>query len=311
MTQDFYNNKKSSKSILSIIVLSILYIIIAKVGMTLFSLKPTNITLFWLPAGLALIMYIKYKQVALPFIIVASFVANYSGMQLDNTASSIIHTTVASIIDGFAPYLGYVFMRFFKIDELDDYKSLSLFLCFVCILPSLVAGLLLTQNMVWGGYITSGEMFNMMINISFSDTVGMLLVYGIYSEMLSADQATNRSISENFNALIATSLLSLLLVWVAYEIFSLAILLIPVLLSVLAFKRLYVDLPLAQLAVICFILIMSILHMGPFESDNYYDSILLMMLFIFACNVCTNYMVIYCKVSDKKNNDKGNSIDIP
>ena len=92
---------------------AILYYLLARFGMSLFSLEPGNITLLWLPSGLALIMAIEWGFISVPFIILASFLANYPGMAMSSGKYPILFTAINSSADGFAGILAMQLLKKF------------------------------------------------------------------------------------------------------------------------------------------------------------------------------------------------------
>ena len=72
------------------------YYLLARFGMALFAVQPANITLIWLPAGLALVMIHHWGRRALPIIFVASFAANFPGMATASLLNHIVHTGIAA-----------------------------------------------------------------------------------------------------------------------------------------------------------------------------------------------------------------------
>jgi hypothetical protein len=61
------------RRIAGLLIASLAYFGLAKFGMAVFSMQPSNITLLWLPFGLALIMCLQWGYRAVPLIVLASF----------------------------------------------------------------------------------------------------------------------------------------------------------------------------------------------------------------------------------------------
>ncbi len=170
-----------------------IYYFLARFGMALFALQPANITLIWLPAGLALVMVHHWGRRALPIIFVASFAANFSGMATASLASHLLHTTIAASADALAGALTAAGMARRLPNGLTKAADLVSFGLWVCLLPTAVTSLILTLNLAAGGYITWGatpEFFRMLL---LADSLGILLVYPIYQgwkapEKMASDQ---------------------------------------------------------------------------------------------------------------------------
>ena len=90
--------------IISLSALGLLYYVLARFGMAFFSLEPGNITLLWLPSGIALLICHRWGCIAFPFIFIASFASNYPGMLASPGNNPLFHTAIGSFADALAGF---------------------------------------------------------------------------------------------------------------------------------------------------------------------------------------------------------------
>ncbi len=192
-----------------------LYFTFALFGMEIFSLEPSNITLLWLPSGIGFIMCLSFFWRAVPFILGASFLANFSGMAIEPQSAQVFHTAIAAGADSLAPWLGAVMMRRFLPNGLETIADLARFTLFVCIGPTFVSAVLLAGNLVSGGYIAFSAAKDMVSVLLIADTLGILIVYPLYS-------AWKGHFSEKFTEWSFALVVSLLLIAILYVSFHLA-----------------------------------------------------------------------------------------
>ena len=156
------------------------YYILADFGMALFALKPGNITLLWLPSGIALVMCIQWKYRAVPFIVLASFAANFSGMSALSGVGPFVHTAVAAIADGMVGVIAMNLLQYFLPNGLTRTHDLVPFGFWVCIVPTSITAAILSVNLATGGYILWHEAQDFFLMLVLADSLGILLVYQVY-----------------------------------------------------------------------------------------------------------------------------------
>lgn len=160
------------------LVAAVLYYALARLGTAILSLQPSNISLLWLPSGLALVMCLRWGAKAIPFIVAASVAANYPA--LSEHRNAWLHVTVSACADGFAGWLAMQVLRRVLPLGLERSRDLLPFGVWVCMLPNLVSALLIAVNMALGGYIT-GAAFPAFLGVMFlGDCLGTLLVFPVY-----------------------------------------------------------------------------------------------------------------------------------
>lgn len=148
--------------------------------MAIFSLEPQNITLLWLPSGIALIMFILFGNIASLGVFVASFAANIDGLGGITNTNAIFHSIISAGADSLAGYIAWSFYKFFLPDGLSKSRDLIPFLFFVCLTTSFITALLLGLNLLYGGYIQRIELHNFVEMIVLADSLGIILVFPIY-----------------------------------------------------------------------------------------------------------------------------------
>lgn len=156
------------------------YYFLAHFGMALFALKPSNITLLWLPSGIALVMCIQWGYRAIPFIVLTSFAANFSGMSALSGLGPFLHTAVAAIADGMVGIIAMGLLKHFLPNGLIRTHDLLPFGLWVCLFPTSITSIILSVNLAVGGYISWAEIADFIRMLILADSLGMLLVYPIY-----------------------------------------------------------------------------------------------------------------------------------
>ncbi len=254
------------------------YYFLAHFGMTLFALKPSNITLLWLPSGLALVMCIQWGYLAVPFIVLASFAANFSGMSALSGPEAFLHTAVAAIADGLVGIIAMHLLKRFLPHGLTRTHDLLPFGLWICLLPTLITSLMLSVNLAVGGYISWAEIGNFIRMLFLADSLGMLLVYQIYQGW-----RDNRTINRaELNWLAGTTLVMAILLLLGFTLLPGMIFFIIPLLLVLSF-----NVSLIGVAAISSLAMISIIaatahNTGPFVVTDPADSNFRLMAFVFS-----------------------------
>ncbi|MES2264435.1 MAG: diguanylate cyclase [Pseudomonadota bacterium] len=166
------------------------YFALARFGMAVFGLKPSNITLLWLPSGIALVMCLEWGYRAIPFIIVASLCANLDGMMTGSLPATLLHTGLAAISDTLAGVLAMRLFRRFLPDGLARTSDLLPFILWVCLVPTGVSGVLLALNLASGAYIAWQDAGALVCMLVLADSLGLLLVYPVYQGWHARSAAT-------------------------------------------------------------------------------------------------------------------------
>jgi diguanylate cyclase (GGDEF)-like protein len=257
-------------------VLTLLYAASALLGMQAFSMQPSNITILWLPAGIGLVMVLRFGVAALPMVLLASFAVNYDGMASGDHA--LLHTFVAASADTLAAWLSAVMMQRLLPNGLDRLYDLVPFALGVCLLPTLVSGLIIAGNLAWGAYITWSHVPEFVLILLVSDGFGILLVYSLYQSFLHFGVS---SWSE-WRKGVLYFLLALGLVLLAYQGFPFLVYLVLPVLLLLAFR---VHMPVvisAMVFLVLAIILLSAQDFGPFVQQTVEHSILMLVFYLAA-----------------------------
>lgn len=171
---------KAAKFSAGLIAAAIVYYALARFGMAIFALKPSNITLLWLPSGIALAMCLEWGYRAVPFIVLASLAANFDGMAAASSPVHLAHTMVAALTDGMAGALAMSMFRRVLPGGLLRAADLLPFIVYVCLAPTTLSSLILAGNLAAGGYIGWHEAGALARVLVLADSLGLLLVYPAY-----------------------------------------------------------------------------------------------------------------------------------
>lgn len=252
------------------------YFLLARFGMALFALQPSNITLLWLPAGVGLVACLQWGWRAVPFLVLASFAANYPGMS--GGARAGLHTAVAALADGFGSLLAAALAGRFLPDGLKRAQDL-LALCFwVCLLPTAITGTVLAVNLAWGGYMPWQAVGRMLLMLMLADSLGLVLVYQLYEGWLE-----RRALSRDERRWLAATVAGLmLLLALAASSYTGLLFFVPALLVALSFNvSLAAVAPLSSLVLVV-VIAATAQGLGPFVEEQAEDSRLELMAFAFS-----------------------------
>lgn len=157
----------------------ITYYLTAILGMFIFSLHPSNITLLWLPFGIGVILVHKFGIKSLPFIFLGSFLSNYDGMVNEET-NYLLHLTISSLADTLAPYLSAVLIKRYAEAHCDNVKVLVPFAFYGVFIPTFISSVIISLNLAIGGYIAISQIYRYIPILMFADGLGLFLVFPIY-----------------------------------------------------------------------------------------------------------------------------------
>ncbi|MCE9688254.1 diguanylate cyclase [Shewanella sp. AS16] len=260
---------------------SVIYCLAGFLGQSLFSLQPSNITLIWLPSGIALVMLLSWRLKALVYIFLASLVVNSPGMYVDAAPlKSLMHICIAALGDMLAPALGFLLLQAFLPSGTRNASDLLKFVLLAGVIPVLLSSLWLSVNLAAGDYIPWASLPTMAQLFFFADILGILLVYQIYSGWLEPQAwviGRWRHIALPIIGLPTFYLVGIYLDlgWLFY--------LIPPLLVVLAFEltRFYLGL-LSSLSLL-FIILATAHGFGVFVGETQAQTNTEMMAFVLSC----------------------------
>ncbi|MFZ6779767.1 diguanylate cyclase [Undibacterium sp. Ji83W] len=260
-----------------------LYYLAARTGMQLFALKPSNITLLWLASGVGMVMCMRHGLLAFPFILIASFCANYPGMLEAHRLSPKLYTLISATADAMTGVVAMLMMRLSLPEGLRKSTDLLHFGIKVCLIPTMLSSLIISLNMAVGGYIHWDEAGNFFRMLVLADSLGILLIYPLYQ----AWRDDHEWRSSELQRLVLTSLGIGVLLYLAFRGHPGFIYFVLPVLLLLAF---YISLNLMTLAVAAsMVAIIAITgqQLGPFQSANLVEA-----NFMLVCFVCTTTFTI-------------------
>lgn len=160
----------------------ITYYLIALLGMSIFSLHPSNITLLWFPFGIGVILVHHFGIKALPFIFLGSFFANFSGMVNEET-NYLLHLSISAFADTLAPFLSTLFIKRYVEKDCNSVKFLLPFTLYGVLIPTFISGIIISLNLYVGDYIRYDEIYSFIAILMFADGLGLFLLFPIYKHL--------------------------------------------------------------------------------------------------------------------------------
>jgi signal transduction histidine kinase/CheY-like chemotaxis protein len=264
------------------------YFLTAKLGMALFSLQPSNITLLWLPSGIGFVMCLYGGGRALPLILLASFVANFPGMALPSIGMHFLHTLIAAMADTFAAWLAAFMMRRHLPGGLSRPHDLLVFVPLVCVLPTLASAAILAANLAIGAYIPWSAASAFIGMLLLADSLGILILFPLV-EACKTDCSRLRAA---FGSWLLMMLVVFALIYLAFSgMPGLIFLVIPALLyMVFLGDRLGTHLALAL--AVCLIVAHAAQNLGPFNIANTAQGQLMLVIYLFSTALIVTGMLL-------------------
>ncbi|RTE85846.1 MULTISPECIES: diguanylate cyclase [Gammaproteobacteria] len=197
--------KAEEKSIFKLATFGIVYFLLARISMLFFSVEPSNISLVWLPAGVALYYTFRWGWQVLPWIFVASFAANISGLHVPSLFDWMLHTTISAAADTLFAFLAGYAARNILPERSEGFGGLFVFLLLCCAVPCAIIAIILATNLYWGGYLDADAAINVGLAIFMADTLGALMI----AQLLRAWDRRSEEQSGYSKVGIATSLVAI------------------------------------------------------------------------------------------------------
>jgi diguanylate cyclase (GGDEF)-like protein len=259
--------------------LALLYYLSASLGMQLFALQPSNMTLIWLPSGIGLVMLVRYGWRALPLILLASLAANYPGLSGPGIQQGLLHASLSALVDTLSAALAAWLLRCRLPEGLQRARELGAFCFYVCLLPSALGASLICVNLFWGDYLNAEAAWQLWLPLLLGDSLGLLLVFPLYQ----AWRELGRPTAREWRWIVVLGLANLLLILLAFNGFSgLLYLILPALLWLLLKVRLqglYLTLLLSMVAVLA----VAARQLGPFRGLEPGEAHLMLLGFVATC----------------------------
>lgn len=275
-----------------------LYILTAKLGMGYLAFEPGNLTVLWLPSGIALITFLKLGYRAIPIVFLSSFIANYDG--LFSSANGIENWQIYAALffsagcDTLQPIIAMLFWRKLVQNELLSISDFYKFILIVAFIPCFVAVSFLCLNLYYFHFFdkhTTEEIIRIFSVIVFGDTIGIFASVPLYFFWRRSE----------FDGRI-TVFLSLLLVQTA--ILLIAIRYLPflyflsyfVVVMIGYFNRLK-GVSVAIFHLYIFSIVMTKMGVGPFVNPDVYTSYIYLISFLVPFSLLAEFMtILYTRV---------------
>ena len=259
---------------------AILYYLLARFGMSLFSLEPGNITLLWLPSGLALIMAIEWGFISVPFIILASFLANYPGMALSSGKYPLLFTSINSIADGFTGILAMQLLKKFLPNGLQYTNDLFPF-GLVWFITTSITSSFISVSMVIGEYIPLERVFSFIRMLVLADSLGIILIYPIYTSWKSDRLFIKKDI---LFSMLAIAIIAALLILGFTVLPGMIYFIVPIII-ILSFNVKSLNVMIITSLTLVLIIAATAKNLGPFIFQDPEDSNFRLMAFVFSSSL--------------------------
>lgn len=262
------------KTLINISLGGLLYYLIAIYGMSIFSFHPSNITILWLPFAIGVLFTHHYGNKFLPFIFLASFFANFSGMDNGNFTSTFIHTSIAALADTLSPYVSVTLLKRYVDEHFDSVKGFLPFSLYGVIIPTLLSSLIISLNLWVGGYIPFEKIFSYVMLLMFADGLGLYLLYPGYKNFTK----TFPSLKE-WKIIILFGFTIFGSIYFSFS-YHFLIFLLPTLVLILAFKVRGDVVAAILLIAVTELIALSATHQSIFHNIDSNESLLMLMSFI-------------------------------
>ncbi len=271
------------------VLLALLYYLSARLGMQLFALQPSNMTLIWLPSGIGLVMLVRYGWRALPLILLASLAANYPGLSEPGMQQGLLHGLLAALADTLSAALAAWLVQRMLPGGLQRARELGRFCFFVCLLPVSLGTALICFNLFWGQYLSGLQARQLWPSLLLADSLGVLLVYPLYQ----AWREQGRPRGEEWRWILALGLGNLLLILLAFNGLSVLLYLILPMLLWLVVKVRLTGLYLVLLISMLTLLAVSARQPGPFRGLEASETHLMLLGFVVTSVLVTLCLGLY------------------
>lgn len=176
--------KKWSWSI-KVLLACAVYVVAGRLGIALMRVPPGNITLLWLPAGIALLGLRAFGKAFLPFIWLSSWWVNtsfiFSAMREEPLYAVLVASAISATADTIQPLVSYYFLNRFEGRHgrqiLSKPLDISYFFLLICLIPSALLAVILVGNQYAFGLVTQSALPAQLSYLLISDTSGIFLVF--------------------------------------------------------------------------------------------------------------------------------------
>lgn len=249
--------------------------------MALFSLDPGNITLLWLPSGIALVMCHRWGCKAFPFIFLASFTSNYPGMAESTGTNPFLHTAISSFADGLAGFIATYFLKRFLPEGLRQTHDLLPFSLWVCLATTFITSIIVSSNMAIGGFIAIDRIIPFTRMLILADSLGILLIYPIYQSWMNESILSRKELYW----LAGTSTSLLIFLCLGFTILPGMVFFIFPIILILSFNVRILGVVSISALTLIGIIAATAHNVGPFITPDPLDSNFRLMAFVFSTSL--------------------------
>lgn len=270
----------------------LLYYLSAVMGIKFISLPPGNLTVIWLPAGIALGCVMIFGKKIIPAIFLGSFLSNTPFFVTDSNSISLIKglSTGAWLasIDTLQPLIGfYFYQRFVRTYIFANRKNVLKYYFYMVLLPPVLTtwAIVLSPHLLGYSNSNSTELLFKILTVTLADILGIVLVTPLFF----TPRITKFNLKDIF-LLLGFILLLVSNIYCGIHNYSvLTYLAIPILtLLIVRFKNLGYSL---GLMIFSFYSIYTItIGVGPFYSKNYHLSFINLFAFIISIALPLSYI---------------------
>lgn len=255
---------------------SCIYFATAILGIKVLALAELSISLLWMASGIGLIMCLRYGLLALPFIALSSFLANFWFVPHHNLANALLLTTNAALINAIMPLFGSLIYAKILPKRIRRPSELYRFTLLVCLVPSLICALLLLANLHFMNFSIPIDDGFFLLTITIGDSFGILLVYMIYNGLLTCKTISKVPTFEQHLIIIS----SVLLIYFSfYYIHGLIYLLLAIMVFT-SYRQHLFFLGCTLLINVWVLYFFVTIQFGPFEMNNLEQSYFSLELFV-------------------------------
>ncbi len=265
------------RSVAKALFAAFIYYLLARFGMAVFALKPGNITLLWLPSGVALLMNLAWGIRVFPLVVAASFAANFPGLN-SGPVIKIWPVMGVALVDGSAGLVAAKLLKRYLPQGLLTVHDLLPFGFWICLVTTTLTSIALTSSLWAGDYLVPDELPAFFLQLTLADSLGILLVYPLYQgwrEYRSMDARSWRWL------VICGLMLIAILVLSVTRLPSAIYAVLPLLLLLSFNAQLFLVMALSALSMIA-VIAATARGLGPFAALKPADTNISLMVFVFS-----------------------------
>ncbi|MEN9907942.1 MAG: hypothetical protein RLZZ540_1083 [Bacteroidota bacterium] len=290
-----------NKTVYANVITFLFYYVTAILGMKFINLPPGNLTIIWLPAGIAIASLMKFGKKVIPAIFLASFFSNLPFFLIQNDfwniSKGLFTGTWIASIDTLQSVLGYLaYKKLIKTNIFSNTKNVLKYYLFMVLMPPILTTWIMVLSPYLLGYFqaTTSELLIKIGLITLSDILGIILVIPLFYALKKTKPLQTKDI---LLFLSFTLLLLLNLYYGLHSFPSLIYISIPILsLFIIRFKTIGYSIGIIIFSA-CTIYATSI-GIGPFYESKQYLSFI--NLFIFIISIVLPLSYIFSLINELK-----------